>query len=381
MPAGASALQIQAAIDAADALRGTRPVVHLPAGNYSIDRTLVIPAGSDVQLVGDGVRWCTQLLWGGEGEGPVLRLAGPSRATLRDFSIQGNNHARGIVADNCDQPGSRILFDQTYSTSARDNNVLVDRLDYTDVFLRDLCHGGSSSVSVKVIGGPRRASGEEVPGRVNIFGGASGGLDLMYEVADGGRLMVQDIWREGGGNRNFMRCTGSGTFTLHGAYLGVQRPDEAGIASDTQPIEITDFRGRLTFLNTGIGLRNAGVLLSGQNAGAEVLLLGVGGMPGYDELLLDHSRDARVELQACMRLTEEGESYSIPNQGPADSDVSPHDAGANPDRQSAPFDPASRGRHRRERVSGVCRTDHRRDPVVRRELGAGAGGDPGSDGG
>jgi hypothetical protein len=43
VPVGANAVTIQQAIDAAVALNGQRPIVHLPAGRYELDRTLVIP--------------------------------------------------------------------------------------------------------------------------------------------------------------------------------------------------------------------------------------------------------------------------------------------------------------------------------------------------
>ncbi|MEI8197653.1 MAG: PA14 domain-containing protein, partial [Phycisphaerae bacterium] len=46
--------RIQAAINSAQAYNGLRPVVHLQLGEYFLNQTLTIPAGSDVQLVGDG---------------------------------------------------------------------------------------------------------------------------------------------------------------------------------------------------------------------------------------------------------------------------------------------------------------------------------------
>ncbi len=52
--AGAGAAAIQHALDAAAGLRGQRPVVHLPMGTYAVERTLTVPAGCDVQVVGDG---------------------------------------------------------------------------------------------------------------------------------------------------------------------------------------------------------------------------------------------------------------------------------------------------------------------------------------
>jgi hypothetical protein len=82
VPAGSGAEAMQRALDEAARHRGQRPVVHLPMGNYPIERTLVIPAGSDVQVVGDGGgETATRLTWTGPEGGVVLRLAGPSRAT------------------------------------------------------------------------------------------------------------------------------------------------------------------------------------------------------------------------------------------------------------------------------------------------------------
>ena len=72
-----AATAIQQAINAAAQLNGQRPVVHLPPGNYSLDRTLVVPAGSDLQLVGDGRDYATVLNWIGTNAGPVLWLVGP----------------------------------------------------------------------------------------------------------------------------------------------------------------------------------------------------------------------------------------------------------------------------------------------------------------
>jgi hypothetical protein len=48
--AGAGGDAIQKAIDQAAKLTGQRPVVHLPMAAYKIEKTLVIPAGCDVQL-------------------------------------------------------------------------------------------------------------------------------------------------------------------------------------------------------------------------------------------------------------------------------------------------------------------------------------------
>ena len=78
VPASASGATVQTAINNASAESGNRPVVHLPSGMYAITNTLSIPAGSDVQLVGDDYE-VTLLEGSGSGTGPVLRILGRAR--------------------------------------------------------------------------------------------------------------------------------------------------------------------------------------------------------------------------------------------------------------------------------------------------------------
>ena len=112
--------------------------MHIQPGSYSINATLVVPAGSDLQIIGDG--YYSQLAWSGARTGPVMRLLGPSKATLRDFSVNGNrNSADGIEVDNADQPGSRVFMEQS-NLSLSHTNLFVDGLDYTNVELHDFYH-------------------------------------------------------------------------------------------------------------------------------------------------------------------------------------------------------------------------------------------------
>src|SRR5262249_26123140 len=134
LPSPTNAVGIQAAINQATATGTTRPVVHLPAGDYTVEQTLNIPAGSDLQLVGDGET--TALRWTGTGHGPLLHLAGPSQATLRDFHIFGpasNSQVDGIIVDNCDQAGGRIYADQLDVYRSTQIGLFVEGLTNTAV--------------------------------------------------------------------------------------------------------------------------------------------------------------------------------------------------------------------------------------------------------
>src|SRR5262249_30017106 len=92
---GSTAAQIQAAIDSAVSSGSTRPVVHLQAGQYNISQTINVPAGSDLQLIGDGNN--TALNWLGPAGGVLLDLQGPSKATLRDLNANGGYYTAAAV--------------------------------------------------------------------------------------------------------------------------------------------------------------------------------------------------------------------------------------------------------------------------------------------
>jgi hypothetical protein len=112
VPAGAGAGTIQQAIERASLLRGQRPIVHLPMGIYTISNTLVIPAESDLQLVGDSAgETGTRLNWVGPKGQVLLKLAGPTHATLRDLNFDARDSS-AILVENADQPGGHIFADQ-----------------------------------------------------------------------------------------------------------------------------------------------------------------------------------------------------------------------------------------------------------------------------
>ena len=119
---GASASDIQQAIDQAVRQNGQRPVVHIPFGSYAISRTLTIPA-SDLQLVGDG--FGTVLRWTGVGRGPVVDLKGPTKATLREIEIDGASAADGLIVENADEIGARAYLEQVQLRSGKASNLFV----------------------------------------------------------------------------------------------------------------------------------------------------------------------------------------------------------------------------------------------------------------
>jgi hypothetical protein len=201
VPAGAGAAGIQKALDEAVKRKGESPVVHLPMGTYKVERTLTVPAGCDVQVIGDGAsEIATVLQWAGKAGEPLLRLDGPARATLRDLNLRAGA-GTGILVTDCDQDGGKIFADQLNVTGVSPSakpvvGLLVDGVERSDVQLHN-CQGGTFMKRwLHVVGGPRRRAGRAAPGQVSVFCGATGTSDSPYTVEKGGRLVVRTVYHE-----------------------------------------------------------------------------------------------------------------------------------------------------------------------------------------
>ncbi|MBL9135406.1 MAG: putative Ig domain-containing protein [Verrucomicrobiales bacterium] len=272
----ATAEDIQAAIDQAATLAGQRPIVHLPYGDIFLDRTLIIPAGSDLQLVGDD--FGTRLLWRARTNGTVLRVDGPSRATLRGFTVYGNSEssnfasAHGLEINHVDQPGSRLLADQLRVGGSRlQPNLVFDRLDHLESEFRGAVHSGAfGASSIVAIGGPRRDGAFSRPPLAAFFGGASSDSSSNYEVLRGAHLLIQDFWYEGITN-GFLRLTGDGSLTLHGAIVAPSKLEP--LDADLPPaVELAGFQGSLALLHADFRRPVQEILIQPPGTGAHFLM-------------------------------------------------------------------------------------------------------------
>jgi hypothetical protein len=270
---------IQAAINQATSnYAGQRPVVHLPARDYSVTTPITIPANSDVRLVGDMgylcYTGCTRLTWKSSNPGPVLRIQGSSRSQIQDIMIHGNNVANGVAVENADRQGGHIFLNQTMVDpfNTRGTGLIVNGLDNTvvDAINHQII---SNSRGISVLGGPATASGQATTARVNLVGGGSGaiGQGPSFHVDQGARLMVQDAWYESGSRRTpILRLTGSGTVTLNSMYQQFFN----GAAGTSPTISVDNFSGRLTM--GGINFFASSVNIQGNNPNTNVLLFGSG---------------------------------------------------------------------------------------------------------
>jgi hypothetical protein len=291
--------EIQAAIDEAVKLVGQKPVVHIPAGNYKITRTLQIPAGSDVQLIGDGQE--TNLR--GDPGITVLKIAGPSRATLRDFRIRGGAGvaSRGIVADNVDQPGGQILLDQVNASYSARQGLLFDGLTRTRVEGQGSGGGGNSGPGLTVIGG-----GENTKAWVGFFGGAGSNNQQTHLVKNDSHLLIWDTWYETAVSKKdseprYIHLTDRGNISFVGGHIATLPGKEA--RRDLYSIDLDGFKGRFTLIGAMFNTLNPQVRLAGTGENMKVLMLGTAF--GETEPYFDNQASkAQVATLACKQKSK-----------------------------------------------------------------------------
>ncbi|NQT37205.1 MAG: hypothetical protein HQ581_06935 [Planctomycetes bacterium] len=245
LPATADAPTIQQAIDQAAALAGQRPVVHLPMGAYKIDRTLVVPRGCDLQLVGDGAsEIATRLVWAGPADGVLLRIEGPSQVTIRDLQIQAGSAAAAMLVESPDRSGDRIFVDQlntsgpTGQAHGRTAALRVTGIENTALQFRALQGSGNGGTWVEVIG---RGNDSATGSTVAVFTGATGTAAGQYDVKQGGRLVVRGVYHErSSASLNGLHLTDSGTLSIDATRFSYA-------TSETAPTVAADnFRGLFT---------------------------------------------------------------------------------------------------------------------------------------
>jgi len=242
------ATEIQKNIDSAAAIPyETRPIVHIPKGIYSINKTLILPANVDMTLSGDGLFNGGTLLLPGPGlSGPTIRIAAPSHLLVRDIAVHGNE---AIYAEVDDQPGSRVtatlfLFggsggiENLVSTAMIIDGIEQSYMLFSGVIM-GCCYNG-----VLVKGGTVLSSGGSTSGQIAFLSGASGSGQNMWETQKNGKLIAQGMWYEAEIDRtkSFINLTeaSSGSLAIGGMnWYYVPNPDRPIVSID-------NFQGQFT---------------------------------------------------------------------------------------------------------------------------------------
>lgn len=258
VPPGSDAATIRAAINRAVKLKGQRPVVHLPYGRYTINSTILIPAGSDLQLVGDGFgdHNSTFLTWSGVQGQPILHIDGPSRCALRDFSLKSTDASANILVSQADEPASLIGLQEFHQIGGQ-SGLLADRLEHCRIISWDGAFSGLQS-AVRVIG-----SGKQLGAQVCIYSGATSDNVITHEVSNGGALYVSDEWYEGRIKSIFAKLSDASTFVASGCHIAVP--------NHTEGIKLTNFTGNAILKSADI----TGICTADNNSSGTLVIAGV----------------------------------------------------------------------------------------------------------
>lgn len=238
VPADANSIIIQEIINTAAALKGQRPVVHFPMGNFNIDKTLEIPAGSDIQLIGDGILYASVFNKTADNEKNFyfFKVNGPSYITIKDIQIGQDgapDKTSAFIFTNVDQPASQVKIDQLHSKST--NSIYIDQLNYTYFEKNNSFFSNGNTI----IGGDKVKAGTGTS-RLYCFGGQSAGVHLENNAT----MVAMDCWWEGP-KKEFLPLdlSGYGNLTVDGAMYAPSEADSGAV------INVSNFKGNITLLN------------------------------------------------------------------------------------------------------------------------------------
>lgn len=257
VPKNASSERIQELINQASLLKNSRPIVHFGFGSYTLNKQLIIPAGSDIQLIGDGLIYASVLKKApGFPKGTaMLKVLGPSNIVIRDLQIGEHdgtvNDLNAIEFVNLDQPGSTAFLDQLHSSAA--TAIEMKGLDYLYVQKQNSFFSTGNRIS----GGKLVQQGKGTAG-LYCYGGQFADLT----VTGNGRFVAKDCWWEGA-NRRPLDISGSGAISIDGIMIAPVGADNSDV------IAINKFNGRISIMNAYI---QGGVSVIPDNPGLNLLL-------------------------------------------------------------------------------------------------------------
>jgi hypothetical protein len=254
---GNDALAIQTKINMAAAQPlGTKPVVHIPFGKFMINTTITVPAGSDMQIVGDGLGTgaTTQLVWNGNQIGPLMHCMGPSRVTIKDLLLNvpynAYNGPEALVIEDADQVGGRIYGLEFNAggpqwTQPCDVGMYADGVENSDITMACFYPGFGNTAMVKANGGSVLSAGGNTNGQISLLGGATGDCQNLFSVSNGGRIDAEGMWNEG----DWARTSGLLNLTNNSGKISVACMSWILLTNSTYPmVDATNFSGTLTLL-------------------------------------------------------------------------------------------------------------------------------------
>lgn len=249
-----TAEMIQAVISQAAASTDANPVVHLPRATYTLNASLVIPANRRIQLAGDGL--ATILKAGPKlGDNPLIRLAGPSLATVREIRLYSTSYdATAVTLDKADQAGGRILFVGGMHGVTKLSNLASTKVEFQhSTTIKKLNAGAAASVLALGTGGT---------GPVSVNANSN--------------VMLLDSWYEGP-NSDPILGGKSGNFTYLGGHIAPPDFDAGGVNKAGASVVVDNFAGRFTVMGLSYEMKTPeqGIVISNEVPATKALFMGV----------------------------------------------------------------------------------------------------------
>lgn len=187
VPPGATADAIQKLINTASSPvhRGRRPILHFATGFYYLDKPLVFPANSDVQVKGDGFMYATRVYQAKNFKGTYLfEIKGPSAVGISELHIGTESQAspNGIVLSGIDQPQSSILIDQMVAGPSA-HAIVANNLQQAYVQKTNSYYAYNDSIA-----GSSKANNSVI----HLFGGQFG----FASISGNATYLAKDCWFE-----------------------------------------------------------------------------------------------------------------------------------------------------------------------------------------
>ncbi len=268
VPAGGTDSDIQEQIALAAIGGGENAVVHMAAGMYHLNNSVVVPRGTRLQLVGDD-SYETALLWDGIASGPAIELDADT-VTLRALGVRvgKGKPGDGIKVPLTDQPGTQAIVDQAQLQGGNAYSINFDGLEHATAELFSTYTLGTKT-GMTVSAGPFRGAKIGALGVTNFYTGSlqSVGNATSFNVSAGGRLMIQDNWHDNG-------STSPQNFVLSGSGMVTEQVGAVFMNSD-KPFEIDNFDGKVSL----IGLMFTGNIVAHPGSSqTQLLVMGMNGI-------------------------------------------------------------------------------------------------------
>lgn len=247
--------QIQQLLEKAHQLKGQRPVLHFQFGTYTLNKPLIVPAGSDVQIEGDGMIYASVVEAANtfpKGS-PLLMVQGPSKVSITGVHLdagQLNREIDGISFVNVDQKNAEAFTDMIYSQSEHSISLLGTKHLYVQNQNSFFCDGN-------IVLGPGKEEASQGAGLFSFGGGFAG-----VKVDDNGRFFAKDCWWEGA-NRRPLHLSGTGEISIDCAMVAPEKADSA------VTIQIDEFKGMITLANMYV---QGAIQIKEQNRGLKILV-------------------------------------------------------------------------------------------------------------